>query len=355
MSQISFSVRNWMRYFGSPLYGVFLYIVSFFLVSDETFEEYYLKFGASAYIYDMIIAIAWSAIYMEISFMVSDALDNRLPWSTRPFWRFLTQSGIQLCVTVAVVTACLASYVFVFPSTQWNGYEVSLIFVPTVILASLISLLVMGLNVGAFFFQRWQAFQLEAEQLREANLKNQIKILTQQLDPHFLFNNFSTLSSLIEENADSAVRFLSNMSDVYRYVLSNRNQNTVTLKEELEMINAYVHLLNVRFGEHLQVSIDVPVTKTHKSLPVLALQNLVENAVKHNVVNALSPLIISIYTDGNSIIVENIFQPKLRTDSGSKMGLQNIQDRYKLLGKKSIKVEITDRLFRVTLPLLDLR
>jgi len=353
MKDFPFSLRTWMRYFGSPLFGIVLYIVSFFLVSDEGFDEYYEKYGIWAYFYDLIIAIAWSAINLEISFIVSDALDKVLPWTTKPFWRFLTQSTIQLCLTVVVVFCCLVSYVYVFQLEQWNDHEVSLIFIPTAILAGLLSLLVMGLNVGVFFFQRWQATQLEAEQLKQANLENQIQILTQQLDPHFLFNNFNTLSSLIEENPKSANQFLLKMSDVYRYVLSNRDQKVVTLKEELGMIEAYTHLLKERFGEHLQVTVDIPPLQQKLSLPVLALQNLVENAVKHNTINGQHPLVITIRADEHTLVVENTFQPKLHVENSTKVGLKNIQDRYRLLSKKSIKVENKGQLFRVTLPLLD--
>ncbi|MFM8742068.1 MAG: hypothetical protein ACKODM_01910, partial [Cytophagales bacterium] len=113
MKGFPFSLRTWMRYFGSPLFGIVLYIVSFFLVSDEGFDEYYEKYGIWAYFYDLIIAIAWSAINLEISFIVSDALDKVFPWAVKPFWRFLTQSTIQLCLTVVVVFCCLVSYVYV--------------------------------------------------------------------------------------------------------------------------------------------------------------------------------------------------------------------------------------------------
>jgi sensor histidine kinase YesM len=353
MKVFSFSLRAWMRYFGSPLFGIILYIVAFFLVSDESFEEYYISFGAWAYIYDVIIAIAWSAINLEISFIVSDALDKVLPWTTKPFWRFLTQSSLQLVLTILMLFGCLTSYIYVFHLEQWTEHDLTIIFIPTAIIAGLISLLVMGVNVGVLFFQRWQATQLEAEQLKQANLENQIQILTQQLDPHFLFNNFNTLSSLIEENPKSANQFLAKMSDVYRYVLLNRDQKVVTLKEELEMIEAYTHLLKERFGEHLQVAVDIPPPQHRLSLPVLALQNLVENAVKHNIINGQHPLLITIRANKDLLIVENTFQPKRHVENSSKVGLKNIQDRYKLMSKKSIEVENTGRLFRVTLPLLD--
>ncbi|MFN7603768.1 MAG: histidine kinase, partial [Bacteroidota bacterium] len=227
MKEDSYSLRIWMRYFGSPLFGFFLYMISFFLVSDEGFDEYYKNYGGWAYFYDILIAIAWSAINIEISFIISDWLEKILPWATRPVSRFLAQSSIQLVLTVLVVFGCLTSYVYVFHLEQWTDHDLTIIFVPTAIIAALISLLVMGVNVGVLFFQRWQTSQLEAERLKQANLESQIQILTQQLDPHFLFNNFNTLSSLIEENPAKANEFLWKLSDVYRYVLSNREQKIV--------------------------------------------------------------------------------------------------------------------------------
>lgn len=354
MKEDSYSLRIWMRYFGSPLFGFFLYMISFFLVSDEGFDEYYKNYGGWAYFYDILIAIAWSAINIEISFIISDWLEKILPWATRPVSRFLAQSSIQLVLTVLVVFGCLTSYVYVFHLEQWTDHDLTIIFVPTAVIAALISLLVMGVNVGVLFFQRWQTSQLEAERLKQANLESQIQMLTQQLDPHFLFNNFNTLSSLIEENPAKANEFLWKLSDVYRYVLSNREQKIVPLKEELQMIEAYVHLLLERFGEHLKVHTTISIAAKDLFIPVLALQNLVENAVKHNVINAQHPLTISICTDNEWLVVENTFQPKLHTEHSSKLGLKNIHDRYKLLSKKIISIEQTPDVFRVRLPLLNL-
>lgn len=354
MKEDSYSLRSWMRYFGSPLFGFFLYMIAFFLVSDESFDEYYKNYGGWAYLYDILIAIAWSAINLEINFIISDWLEKILPWATKPFLRFLTQSSLQLVLTVLVLFGCLTSYLYVFRLEQWTEHDLTTVFMPTAIIAVLVSLLVMGVNIGVMFFQRWQTSQLEAERLKQANLESQIQILTQQLDPHFLFNNFNTLSSLIEENPAKANQFLWKLSDVYRYVLSNRKQKIVPLKEELQMIEAYVHLLRERFGEHLTVHNTISTEAKDLFIPVLALQNLVENAVKHNIINAQHPLAISIYADNDWLVVENTFQPKLHTEHSSKLGLKNIQDRYKLLSKKKISIEQTPDVFRVRLPLSNL-
>lgn len=342
-----------MRFFGAPLFGLILYIVAFFLVSDESFDEYYARYGGWAYLYDLLIAIAWSAINLEVSFLLSDWLDKLVPWTKKPVKRFLAQSSIQLSLTLIVVFACLLSYVYIFQLESWKNYEVSPILLPTFILAGLISLLVMGVNSGAYFLQRWQASQLEAEQLKQANLENQIQILTQQLDPHFLFNNFNTLASLIEENPKNANLFLSKMSDVYRYVLQTQNQKLASVKEELNVIDAYVYLLRQRFGESVIVSFNVSEESFLKMIPVLSLQNLVENAVKHNIVSSDQPLHVQIFTTISGLVVENNLQPKLNVEHSNKIGLKNIIDRYRLLNKESVLVEQKENSFRVTLPLLN--
>jgi len=342
-----------MRLFGMPIFGVLLYIISFFLVSDETFDQYYDQYGILAYLYDIAIAVIWSAINLEISFIITDSFDRWLSWTEKPLTRFFLQSVVQLVLTVILVIACLISYRYVFQLEAWQNYDITPIFLPTAILAGFMSLMMMGLHVGSHFLYRWQASQLEAEQLKQANLESQIHMLTQQLDPHFLFNNFNTLASLIQENPKQANQFLARMSDVYRYVLQQRDKKLAKLAEELDMIKAYVHLLQERFGERISIDIQVPHTLLSKQMPVLTLQNLVENAVKHNVINSEYPLYISIKAADGHLKVTNNYQPKQQPEMGHRMGLKNIRERYQLLGAPAVLIKQGEKEFSVSVPLLD--
>lgn len=353
MKQHSLSFKAWMRIFAMPIFGVLLYIIAFFLVSDETFDEYYERYGGLAYVYDLTIAIIWSAINLEISFIVTDWFDRWLPWTKQALTRFLAQTLVQLILTTALVIACLLSYRYVFQLEAWQNYDVVPIVAPTAVLAGFMSLMVMGFHVGSYFLQRWQASQLEAEQLKQVNLESHVQMLTQQLDPHFLFNNFNTLATLIEEDAQAARQFLMRMSDVYRYVLQQRDKKLALLEEEAEVIRAYTYLLTERFGNKLSVDIAIPDHLLSKKLPVLTLQNLVENAVKHNVVNAEQPLLIQVTASDNNLQVQNNFQPKQRSETSHGVGLKNIRERYKLMGAPPVIVQQNEHFFTVRVPLLD--
>lgn len=205
-----------------------------------------------------------------------------------------------------------------------------------------------------YFFQQWKISLQEAEELKRQKVISQFETLKSQVNPHFLFNSLNTLTVLIEENQQQAVQFVQELSQVYRYVLNAREKNTVPLSEELQFIRAYLYLLRIRFGDHLQVELNVDPKLEHQHLPPLALQLLVENAIKHNIVSAAQPLRLRISAPGNGQLeVSNDLQKKTQTEHSSGFGLNSIIERYKLLGNASVLVNDQQGHFSVTLPLLD--
>ena len=191
----------------------------------------------------------------------------------------------------------------------------------------------------------------EKSLLEQAHLKAQLISLQQQISPHFLFNSLSTLKTLVSD--PSAKDYIVHLAGVYRYVLSFNEQYLTKLDDELKFISSYLHILKVRFGDMLKV--DINIQEDHRSLylPSLSLQLLVENAIKHNVCSAESPLYISITTtDSPGLMVENNFQPKRSRMERPGMGLKNIIERYKLLVDRSVNVANDNEKFTVTIPLL---
>ena len=177
--------------------------------------------------------------------------------------------------------------------------------------------------------------------------------LKSQVNPHFLFNSLNTLSSLIEEDKGKAVDYTSQLADLYRSMLSYKDMDLISLADELEIIYNYMYIQQTRFGNALKLVVDIPeeIRKTKKIIP-LALQILVENAIKHNVVSRQAPLIVSIIADEDSIIVKNALHPKITKEKGEGLGLSNIQSRYALLTKKHITYSILNNEYIVSLPLL---
>ncbi|MCB0697297.1 MAG: histidine kinase [Chitinophagaceae bacterium] len=206
----------------------------------------------------------------------------------------------------------------------------------------------------AYLYVRWRERQLK----QIANLKHErvvfeYEYLKSQVNPHFLFNSLNTLTNLIEENPKTAVDYTAHLSDLYRNMLAHPDRNLVNLSEELDILNNYIHIQKSRFGDALIVKQDIPqAVAKEKKIIYLALQLLVENAIKHNIVSLAQPLVITITADEKEIVVTNPIHPKMSTGKPNGMGLDNISKRYKLATNMNISFGPEDGTFVVKLPLL---
>lgn len=193
---------------------------------------------------------------------------------------------------------------------------------------------------------------LQIEQLNKEKLEAQLNSLKQQISPHFLFNSLSTLSSIVTDK--SSKDYILKLSNVYRYLLGLKDENVATLEDELNFINSYLHILHERFEDGLRIKIDIDNTLSQQLLPPMALQLLIENAIKHNIVSLDMPLEVNIYTeDGTSLVVTNNLQPKITIEESTGKGLYNINKRYQLIANKSIELYKTETSFVVKIPLLN--
>jgi LytS/YehU family sensor histidine kinase len=174
--------------------------------------------------------------------------------------------------------------------------------------------------------------------------------------PHFLFNSLNTLNHIVEfEDKKVAKNFINQLSKVYRYILDSREETTIVLSEELEFVDAYIAIQKERFLENLKVDIEIPQQYIHKKVIPLSLQLLIENAIKHNVISKKKPLTIIISVDENNELIQvtNNLQKKSKVMPSTKVGLQNIKQRYKLLAEhQEVVVEETEDNFIVSIPLL---
>ena len=193
----------------------------------------------------------------------------------------------------------------------------------------------------------------EKELLKRESLQAQLNALKTQVNPHFLFNNLNTLTSVIPDNPQQAVDFVQQLSKVYRHILEVKNERTIPLKDELDVLKAYAFLLKTRFGNNLDIDINVPDEKMQKKIVPLSLQLLMENAMKHNIVSAERPLKIDIYAVNGELVVSNNLQKKNQVFESTGIGLDNIRNRYKLLSDKIVRVTETDSSFTVSIPLIE--
>lgn len=200
--------------------------------------------------------------------------------------------------------------------------------------------------------KKWHLTQLEKETLAKENLNFKFQLLKNQLSPHFLFNNINTLYGLIDKNQPLAKDCLLKLSEVYRYILQLKEEPIVRYETELQMLRAYIFLLKIRFGKAINIELKDAEKLNGFGLPPLVLQLLVENAFKHNEFDEELTLVIRLYLSDTYFVVENTFRPIKKPISNLGIGLNNIQNRYQLLMDKPVKVEQTETLFKVHLPLI---
>lgn len=197
-----------------------------------------------------------------------------------------------------------------------------------------------------------QKLEFDLVREKEIGLQSQLNSLKAQIDPHFMFNNFSILSGLIEENVTLADEFLSNLSKVYRYIIQNLERNTIHLSEEIKFLNSYLYLINMRYSEAVVVIIQDGLNTAEGYIPPACLQLLVENAIKHNGHSKSRPLYINILRIDQYVVVNNLISPLLSPIESTGVGLKNIKERYSLLSNKDILINKTEKYYSVSLPIL---
>jgi sensor histidine kinase YesM len=238
-------------------------------------------------------------------------------------------------------------------------------YVGVVILCVISVLLIAPIQESIVYFEKWRDTLTENERLEKLHLETQFQSLQSQLNPHFLFNSLNVLSSLIAENPRRAEDFVDELSSVYRYLLRSNDRELATVEEELRFIHSFFHLLETRHDAGIALKINVSPEYRAKNLPALALQILLENAVKHNEISPEKPLQIEISTSNQSpnpktkhpvehpfLLVRNNIQRKNTRAQSNHVGLANLRLRYELLGIRAFEVQDDGRFFTVALPLV---
>jgi two-component system LytT family sensor kinase len=228
-------------------------------------------------------------------------------------------------------------------------------FIATILISSLVIMIYESLS---FYLQLQVAVSEKADLMRQ-HAESQLEGLRNQVNPHFLFNSLNTLIYLIPEDAGKAVRFVQQLSKVYRYVLESRDARNIPLREELEFLQSYVFLQKERFGENLQVEFRRLEEINNVTIVPLSLQILFENAIKHNVISSEKPLRIEMFIEKLSgtdccLVVRNKLQRKNQVMDSTGFGLQNIKDRYRILTDRPLEIIVSHDYFTVLLPLLPL-
>jgi hypothetical protein len=264
-----------------------------------------------------------------------------ISWIEFPLRRFVVGVITTLAFTLAMVYGLGYLYEVAFQIYLTQGAMYSVI----------ITIIITLFMHGRQFLINLKKATIDAEKLKRENIAARYESLKNQVNPHFLFNSFNALSNLVYEDPDKAVKFIKQLSEVYRYVLDTREKEVVSLSEETDFLKSYLYLQQIRFGDKLKIQIDL--NGEEGFIAPLALQMLIENAIKHNVVSEDDPLLIHVHLENEFIVVKNNLQKKMiSAEPSAGVGLENICKRYEFLSDKKVEILKDAESFIVKLPVL---
>lgn len=298
---------------------------------------------------NFIIIIVATVFIWEGNLRIDRWLGRKYSWVTMAEKRTISQFLASLLYTVFLLYVLMFT-IHVLKSGRYElvNPKMRQVFIPAIF--STIALL--AVDIGYQFFKAWRQSLIEVEKYKTESANAQLQNLKNQLNPHFLFNNLSVLTSLVYKNQEKAVDFINELAKVYRYVLDNKSAELVPLQEELSFLEHYIYLLKIRFGDNIDFSIKIEKDAENGYLPPMCLQMLVENTIQHNETSRAIPLKVLIYTERNHFIVENVIQLRSDKTESSQTGLKNIASRYAFFTEDKIEIMNDGNVFKVILPLI---
>ena len=298
---------------------------------------------------EMIAISIVTVIIWEGNLQIDNWLNKQYSWLKETRKRLTLQFAYCTVYTVTMLTILImVAHFFIDRDDIGRPHGMDPHYIPAIFIAITILLA----ETGVHFFNSWKQSIFEMEKYKTESANAQLQNLKNQLNPHFLFNNLSVLTSLIYINQDKAVSFINELSKVYRYTLDSKNAELVSLKEELDFLYHYIYLLKIRFDSSISFNFNVDSKKMNAFLPPMCLQMLVENTIQHNEASQAKPLNVSIFTADNFLIIQNQLQKRSDVTESSGIGLRNIQMRYSYFTDDKIEISNDGSKFMVSLPLI---
>jgi hypothetical protein len=285
---------------------------------------------------------------------LADAIAQRFPWTDNPqktvvialLGTLIGTTTVWLLIVylwIAFLSNEIPTFADWWDSLRWASWIFSLI----------ITIMVSAIVHSKNFLTGWKQTLVEAEKLKKEQAIAQYETLKTQVNPHFLFNSLNVLTTLVHKDADIAEQFIIQLSKVYRYILESRAQEIISLEEEMRNLEAYVFLMQIRFGSNFIFDNQLTAKTNGFKVAPLTLQMLVENALKHNEISKMYPLSISVFLEDNFIVVRNNLQLKTNQNDSTGIGLSNIKSRYQFLSSVPVSVSKNDGFFTVKIPVIN--
>lgn len=306
--------------------------------------ELFLRIGVST-----IISTVIGLLIVSIDLLCIKTLNKKLPWSSHTSKRFLIQ------IVFVIVTGVSFSYITTTISNDYiHKYEETLsnVYIINAILFSVSNLLFMIILEGWAIYYETKKTRVVTGSLKYELSQLKFDVLKNQINPHFMFNSLNVLAGLIRKDTVKAQQFIEDFAKIYRYVAETIEEPLVTLKMELSFVESYIYLQKIRYGETLKYKAEIPDDLLEYQLPPLSLQVVLENAIKHNVIDSSENLCIEIVSKESFLIIKNRISPKKSYDLSAGAGLKNLTKRYAFVSNRLPELKKSDGYFIVKIPLI---
>ncbi|HAO26670.1 MAG TPA: histidine kinase [Chryseobacterium indologenes] len=320
---------------------------------------FFLFFNERKDLYTFMITLLLSTMYSFVlgfgNGFINEYLNKKFPWSEATRTRAVLSIITIIIGNFILVYFCnFMNYVVIQKTATVEDFFSRKYGLTNWFMINIALLITTFLHAKGFMEELKKTSRKEVveQKLIAKSANAQFESLKNQLDPHFLFNSLNVLSSLIDENPQQAQKFTASMSKIYRYVLEQKDKELVTVEDEIEFAKIYCDLLKTRFEDSVDFSFEVNKEDYPEYVVPLSLQLLLENCIKHNFATSSRPLVIRIFSDGDTLCIENNLQVREQIKESSGIGLANIVQRYSLLTKRNVFIEKSDEYFKVKLPML---
>lgn len=297
----------------------------------------------------VLLTVPAATLIIVPDLLLIDWLNRELPWNRKVMERVLIQFPASLALAVAV------SVLMTLTANTISAYTepLKLVFLYNALVFAVVNIIVSGVLEAWVSYNRGAEAAKKAEMLERELTQIRFEMLRSQINPHFMFNSLNVLSGLIEKDVARAQEFIDEFSRIYRYVLETVEQPSTTLGRELEFARSYFYLQQMRYGENLSWTINLTAGMLGLLLPPLSLQVVLENAIKHNIVNQSKPLHIDIGSDDTVLVVSNRLQPKISATASTGVGLKNLTRRYSLISNRIPRFTVENDHYIARLPLVN--
>jgi two-component system, LytTR family, sensor kinase len=330
-----------------------LYLISFLIDPYAQFWKSYFSRPLQSILIELCCSLFFCVLISESSIFINNRFNQYISWIEKPIQRLTLQTIATLISTLTIISTQFLLGILLSDRTDWGfGQEEITGIAQWIIVSVFIALMISSINTVNYLITNWKKSFVEAAELKQAAAEAELHALKLQLDPHFVFNNLSVLSELILEDQQLGYAYAENFSKVYRYLLVNAKTNLISLEDELKFVKAYIFLIENRVGAGVSFKIDIEEKYLTGTIPLLTMQILIENALKHNKTLKSDPLKINIYVNKHKeLVISNTVSPLERKPISSGIGLNNIIKRYKLLTDKNIEINVNDHQYTVNIPL----